>query len=727
MKLSVFLFSFDFVCLLPFLLWLLGAAILGWLIRHLMYRTKKSTIAAFESKITNHESELADWQSKNLNLQRNHDAAINQYSFQLKESESNLTHFKSKIATHENSYKAVSQQLATANNKLEAVADLEKKLDSSRTNEQKAKADHDAAVKILHEYEAKIASLESATSDWRGKLSSSQAELQAARLRFDAKEREDRDFAAKLDASQRETNDWKSKHESLRRESETHKIGLSNAEKTIEEYKKSAESTELRLRKALEWEAKYASLETNLGKTTAESNAKTIQIESAANENRNLKAAFASLETEKNNLQNSLSSDSSKLQDWSNKYATLEAQLQNVSADASAKTNLSAEKEQKINQLNQELAEMRSKTVASDAERSEILSEKENHKTQLNELSAKIQTLSGEKNQLETELKTKNSELENEILSLQIALESKPSGGIQPRSAEEIEWDQSEILAKIRATVTRDNLTFGKADALKKDNLKKIRGINPFIEKKMNAAGISAFRQVAYLSSNEQSQLNHVLELSKNKFQKEEWAFQAKRLIGLISDESPDVLLGRIAGRTAELNFDRLGVATADNKDNLQVINYITAFDEAKLNALGIFKFSQIANLNKTDAKLLNKILEIEEGRIAAEDWVTKAGGLNKSSAEDTLNRIKNRQELVNWEKIGRKDASQLEDLQVISGIGLFIEQKLFALGIVTIEQISKFIPSEEVELNNILELVPGHIQSDEWAAQARKILRSRK
>ncbi len=727
MKLSVFLFSFDFVCLLPFLLWLLGAAILGWLIRHFMYRTKKSAVAAFEAKISNQESELENWKSKNLNLQRNHDAAINQYSFQLKESESNLTHYKSKIATHESSYKVISQQLATANNKLETVADLEKKLDSSRNNEQKAKADHDAAVKILHEYEAKIASLESAASDWRGKLSSSQAELQAAKLRFDAKEREDRDFAAKLDASQRETNDWKSKHESLRRESETHKMGLSNSEKTVEEYKKSTENTELRLRKALEWEAKYASLETNFGKTTAESNAKSVQIESAANENRNLKAAFANLETEKNNLQNSLSNDSSKLKEWSNRYATLEAQLQNVSADASTKTNLSAEKEQKINQLNQELAEMRNKAATSDAERNKILGEKEEHKTQLNELSIKIQTLSGEKNQLETELKTKNSELENEILSLQIALESKPSGGIQARSAEEIERDQSEILAKIRATVTKDNLTFGKADALKKDNLKKIRGINPFIEKKMNAAGISTFRQVAYLSSDEQSQLNRVLELSKNKFQKEEWAFQAKRLIGLISDESPDVLLGRIAGRTTELNFDRLGVATADNKDNLQLINYITAFDEAKLNALGIFKFSQIANLNKTDAKLLNKILEIEEGRISTEDWVTKAGGLNKSSAEDTLNRIKSRQELVNWEKIGRKDASQLEDLQVISGIGLFIEQKLYALGIVTIEQISKFIPSEEVELNNILELVPGHIQSDEWAAQARKILRSRR
>jgi predicted flap endonuclease-1-like 5' DNA nuclease len=256
--------------------------------------------------------------------------------------------------------------------------------------------------------------------------------------------------------------------------------------------------------------------------------------------------------------------------------------------------------------------------------------------------------------------------------------------------------------------------------------LKKLRGINPFVEKKMNAAGIYTYRQVAYLSADDQNELNGALELSKNKFQKEEWVFQAKRLIGLISDESPDVLLARIHGRMGELNFDRIGSASAESKDNLQLINFVTAFDEAKLNALGIFKFSQIFALSKTDAKLVNKIMEIEDGRIESEDWRSQASHLNSSAGEATLERIRGRRELVSWERIGRWEESQIEDLQVVSGIGLFIEQKLYALGIYRLEQIAKFNSADETEINNILELVPGHIQGDEWTAQAKKLVKQR-
>ena len=326
------------------------------------------------------------------------------------------------------------------------------------------------------------------------------------------------------------------------------------------------------------------------------------------------------------------------------------------------------------------------------------------------------------------EFDSKSMALEIEIERLKNELSAKPQG-ITLRDKDEVEKEQTTILERIKNRVSMGNtqLRIKAWGGGKADNLKRLRGVNAFIEKKMNAVGLHTYRQVAYLENDEQTQLNEILELTNKKFQKEEWVFQAKRLIGLISEESPDAVLLRIRTQTGGMNYDRIGSASAENKDNLQLVNYITAFDEAKLNALGIFKYGQIANFNKTDVKLVNKLIEIEEGRIGNEDWVTQANYLNTSAFEATLSRISGRQDLVEWSRIGKVDIAQQEDLQVVSGIGLFIEQKLYALGIHRLEQIAKFNGVDETEMNNILELVSGHIQGDKWVEQAKAIVKGRK
>ena len=77
--------------------------------------------------------------------------------------------------------------------------------------------------------------------------------------------------------------------------------------------------------------------------------------------------------------------------------------------------------------------------------------------------------------------------------------------------------------------------------------------------------------------------------------------------------------------------------------------------------------------------------------------------------------------------ELNDQQKQEFSDLQVVSGIGLFIEQKLYALGIYRLEQIAKFNSADEAEMNNILELVPGHIQGDEWIGQSKKLVKGRK
>ena len=59
------------------------------------------------------------------------------------------------------------------------------------------------------------------------------------------------------------------------------------------------------------------------------------------------------------------------------------------------------------------------------------------------------------------------------------------------------------------------------------------------------------------------------------------------------------------------------------------------------------------------------------------------------------------------------------DNLQEISGIGPFIEQKLNALGIFTFEQISKMDSEIEEQVNIAIEFFPGRVKRDEWARQA--------
>ena len=88
--------------------------------------------------------------------------------------------------------------------------------------------------------------------------------------------------------------------------------------------------------------------------------------------------------------------------------------------------------------------------------------------------------------------------------------------------------------------------------------------------------------------------------------------------------------------------------------------------------------------------------------------------------AEDSiLDRIKKKVDSVNFERIGRANLMEKDDLKRIKGIGPMIEGRLNALGIYTYEQISKFSPKDEVIVNEAIEFFQGRISRDNWVEQA--------
>ncbi|MFD2570341.1 hypothetical protein ACFSUS_06825 [Spirosoma soli] len=88
---------------------------------------------------------------------------------------------------------------------------------------------------------------------------------------------------------------------------------------------------------------------------------------------------------------------------------------------------------------------------------------------------------------------------------------------------------------------------------------------------------------------------------------------------------SEAAVLSRIAARVGELNFDRIGRATAAEADDLKDIIGIGPFLERKLHSLGIFTYRQIANFTKEDVNKVNEIIEFFPGRIERDNWVEQS------------------------------------------------------------------------------------------------------
>lgn len=88
---------------------------------------------------------------------------------------------------------------------------------------------------------------------------------------------------------------------------------------------------------------------------------------------------------------------------------------------------------------------------------------------------------------------------------------------------------------------------------------------------------------------------------------------------------SEDAVLNRIAARASEINFDRIGRATAADADDLKDIVGVGPFLERKLHSLGIYTFRQVANFTKEDIDKVNEIIEFFPGRIERDNWVSQS------------------------------------------------------------------------------------------------------
>ena len=64
-----------------------------------------------------------------------------------------------------------------------------------------------------------------------------------------------------------------------------------------------------------------------------------------------------------------------------------------------------------------------------------------------------------------------------------------------------------------------------------RDDLQTIKGVGPFIEEKLNALGITTFRQVANMTPELEDQVNTAIEFFPGRVRRDKWAKQADGLM----------------------------------------------------------------------------------------------------------------------------------------------------------------------------------------------------
>ena len=73
------------------------------------------------------------------------------------------------------------------------------------------------------------------------------------------------------------------------------------------------------------------------------------------------------------------------------------------------------------------------------------------------------------------------------------------------------------------------------------------------------------------------------------------------------------------------IDFSVIGFGSDEDRDDLQRIDGIGRFVEKKLNAIGIYKISQIANMDQSISDEVNAAIGLGPGRIDRDEWVLQA------------------------------------------------------------------------------------------------------
>jgi predicted flap endonuclease-1-like 5' DNA nuclease len=348
------------------------------------------------------------------------------------------------------------------------------------------------------------------------------------------------------------------------------------------------------------------------------------------------------------------------------------------------------------------------------------------------ELKNQIVILKTDKSNLQKNLGEKDNEIQylnKEVNTLKAlhaeAVHKTDDMTLKNARTEQMLYEKDEALVLIaQRKHLLDYKSFGTATEAEKDDLKMISGIGPFIEERLHVLDIYTFRQISKFTAQDIDTINNAIEYFSGRIEKDEWVAQARELV-ISKDKRMEQLKG-IRDRKARIYYNRIGIAKKEEADDLTIISGIGGWIKEKLNVLDIYTLRQISNFTEEDVHTVTEAIEYFPGRIERDEWILQAQELVRIAGRksELLKRIRERKGRIYYDRLGVAHKHQANNLTLIKGIGLWIEERLNILDIYTFEQISKLTPTDVETITEILEISPGRIDQDDWVGQARKLVK---
>jgi len=265
----------------------------------------------------------------------------------------------------------------------------------------------------------------------------------------------------------------------------------------------------------------------------------------------------------------------------------------------------------------------------------------------------------------------------------------------------------------------------------KADDLKRISGIGPVIEKTLNAEGIYHFKQIADFTPDNVNWVDRHISFP-GRITREEWIRQAK---GLDAEKDLSASASEAADEvvvTEDMRPARRSLSAGQKGDDLKVINGIGPVIEDKLNGEGVYFYQQIADFDDDNTKWVDNHMAFP-GRIHREDWIGQAKvlvgqkGAGGNGTGGSGSGAAAQPEVVVTEDMRptRRNLSageKADDLKVINGIGPIIETSLNNEGIYFYQQVADFDEDNTKWVDNHMAF-PGRIHREDWIGQAKVLV----
>jgi predicted flap endonuclease-1-like 5' DNA nuclease len=350
----------------------------------------------------------------------------------------------------------------------------------------------------------------------------------------------------------------------------------------------------------------------------------------------------------------------------------------------------------------------------------------------MDQLRTHITNLNNDKNNLQKRLQEKEHDTEyymQEVDALRAlhaeAVQETNDMKLKNAQTEQLLYEKGEALVHIaQRKQFLDYGSFGTATVKEKDDLRMISGIGPLIEERLYALDIYTFRQISKFTSHDIEVINDAIEYVSGRIERDEWVKQARELV---SKDKRAELFKRIMERKVHIYYNRIGIGHKDIADDLTKISGIGGWIMEKLNALDIYTFRQIGNFTDEDVQLVTDAIEYFPGRIERDEWILQARELVRIAGKksELLKRIMQRKNRIYYDRLGVAHKYLANNLTLINGISLWIEERLNMLDIYTFEQISKLTPEDVETITDILEIPPDRIDRDHWVDQARELTKT--